>query len=170
MWALSARSILHRLSDIATGSLGDIVDVQKDGTFKVDLHKAKRRGKFHLIRRVRQTKYGDIVELHDPMVALDKLGKYLGMWDNDDCKHMTETELLKEMESIVSSRRKAGPAQQTARYARVFGGAQETRTGTPQSVAGRERRRRTRSRRGGASSSRSCSSQSSSLQTKRNNR
>ena len=95
--AMSANDVLARLSDIASGSLGDFVKIGEDGGFSFDLRKAKRRDKLHLVKKLKnkkETRYertgdGDDtrpvtveqleIELHAPQNALHKLGQYHGL-------------------------------------------------------------------------------------------
>lgn len=83
--AMGAEEVLARLTDIARADYGDLTD--KDGN--VDVKLAKRRGLSHLIKEqeftekyIPQEGHDDImirtakVRLHDPMRALELIGKY----------------------------------------------------------------------------------------------
>lgn len=72
--ALTTNQILARLSDIATGDLGDFLKIDDDGGWKLDLLKAKR--KTHLIRKIKSGRQGTEIELYNSLEALTLLGKY----------------------------------------------------------------------------------------------
>lgn len=71
---LTPEEIIGRLSDIATGSLADFVDVD-DQVFLLNLSKAKQAGKLHLLKKLKHSKFGVEIELHSPLEALDKLAR-----------------------------------------------------------------------------------------------
>jgi phage terminase small subunit len=74
--ALTANQVLARLSDIATGDLGDFLTIDDAGAWSIDMRKAKRAGRTHLIKKIKASPTGTEIELHSPLDALDKLGKY----------------------------------------------------------------------------------------------
>lgn len=74
--ALSTNQILARLSDIATADLGDFVKIESENGWSLDLKKAKRARRTHLIKKLKMGQYGPEIELHSPLDALEKLGKY----------------------------------------------------------------------------------------------
>lgn len=87
---MSAEEVLMRLTEIARADFGDVTD--RDGNF--DMKLAKKRGKSYLIKKqeftekfIPQEGDDDIVirtakvELHDPMRALELLGKYHKTFD-----------------------------------------------------------------------------------------
>lgn len=84
--ALSTSEILARLSECATASVEHFIAIdenaQGDAAYRLDLNKAKRRHKLHLIKKIKPTQHGIGIELHDPIAALDKLGRYRGLWDS----------------------------------------------------------------------------------------
>lgn len=86
--ALPADAVLARLADIATGSIEDFIHIMPEtGQIFFDLRKAEKRGKLHLIKKLRYIKSGVgkggvEIELHDPIRALELIGKHLGMWDD----------------------------------------------------------------------------------------
>lgn len=49
---------------------------------RIDLEKAQRRGKLHLIRKLSQTKYGISVELYDAQAAKALIGKHHGLFND----------------------------------------------------------------------------------------
>ena len=105
--AMSAEEVLSRLSELAAGDLGEFIHVDGEGGFRFDLQKAKRLGKLHLLKKLRNkvetrrekrgvddqgvpiietvvTEHIEI-ELHDPESPLEKLGRYHGLWkDRED--------------------------------------------------------------------------------------
>jgi hypothetical protein len=87
--AMSADEVLARLSDLAAGSLGDFLAIDARGNYRVDLAKARRNGKLHLLRELKPTQHGTAIKLHDPKGALELLAKYHGLLDRivlDDAK------------------------------------------------------------------------------------
>ncbi len=76
--AMSATEVLARISDIASGSLGDFIDVGGP-LWNVNLERAKKRGKMHLLKKIKSTKEGTEVEIHAPLDALKTLAQYHGL-------------------------------------------------------------------------------------------
>jgi len=90
---MSAREVIARLSDHARGSLGDFLEIGDDYEPTLNLGKAKREGKLHLLKKYKQKKVTYInkdgeetdtewveVELHDPQAALVHIGRYHGLF------------------------------------------------------------------------------------------
>lgn len=90
--ALSANQILALMSDQATASLGDFLDVDENG-YRVNLHKGKRRARLHTLKKVKvkttRTIIRDVetetveteIEAKDSFQALVRLGEYHGLWN-----------------------------------------------------------------------------------------
>jgi hypothetical protein len=78
--AMTADEVLARLSDMAAADVADLdglLTCDRDtGHLKLDLEGAKRKGVSRLIKKIKSTKYGVEVELHDAQAALEKLGRY----------------------------------------------------------------------------------------------
>jgi len=76
---MSADEALKLLSDQARSS-PEIFMTFEQGTWKLDLPKAYRDGKLHLIKSIVPTQYGLKIELYDSQSAIDKIlrvhGKY----------------------------------------------------------------------------------------------
>lgn len=80
---MSADEVLSRLADHARGDIEDFIllDLGEGRTsWTIDLIKAKKRGKLHLVRRLRPTRYGVDIELYDAQRALELLGKGHGLF------------------------------------------------------------------------------------------
>jgi phage terminase small subunit len=77
--ALPVDEVLGRLSDMASVDMGDFVAVSEAG-FTLALPKAKKARKLHLVKKLTHTKYGVSIELHDAQAALEKLGRYHGLF------------------------------------------------------------------------------------------
>lgn len=74
--AMKADENLLRLSNIARGSIDDIITVDDEGRWYLDLKKARDNGSLSLIKKIWEDKDGYTrVELHDPVRALELLGK-----------------------------------------------------------------------------------------------
>jgi phage terminase small subunit len=98
--AMSADEVLARLSEFASADIGDYVDEQADGTIKIDLDKARKANRTRVIKKIKVTKrtyttkqgteeeQTTELELHSPLVALDKLAQHHGLYRelkaNDD--------------------------------------------------------------------------------------
>ena len=98
--AMSSEEVLARLSEIASGDLFDYMEVTPDGGWTVNLRKAKRRGRTKLLKKIRATKDGPEIEIHSPLEALEKLGRYHGLFKDvvkDDGRDRDSTE-RKEIE------------------------------------------------------------------------
>jgi hypothetical protein len=93
--AMPADEVLLRLSEQAAGSLEDFLDVQEGQEligddddadeddalprirrWSLDLDKAAKAGKLHLIKELKPTKYGTAIKIHDPQAALALLAKH----------------------------------------------------------------------------------------------
>jgi hypothetical protein len=74
--ALSADEILARLSEVASVDMADFMTIDRQGAARLDLAKAQARGKTHLIKSLRPTKFGLAIELHDSQAAVERLGRY----------------------------------------------------------------------------------------------
>lgn len=70
--AMSAGEVLARLADHARGTLDDFIDARG----VVDLRKARKAGKAHLLHRYSRTDKGTTIELYDAQAALALLGKH----------------------------------------------------------------------------------------------
>jgi phage terminase small subunit len=92
-YEMSAREVIARLSDQARGSLGDFLDIGSDYEPTLNLGKARREGKLHLLKKFKQKKVTYVnkddeetvtewieVELHDPQAALVHVGRYHGLF------------------------------------------------------------------------------------------
>jgi hypothetical protein len=76
---LKVNEILARLSDMASADVGEFIKIDGN-TYTLDLDKAKKAGRTHLIKKLTPTKFGVAIELHDAQSALDKLGRYRGLF------------------------------------------------------------------------------------------
>ena len=90
--ALPQDAVLARLAAIATGSIGDFITVLPEtGDVFFDMRKAEEAGVLPLIKRLRYVKSGPgkggvEIELHDPLRALELIGKHLGMFQDVNVK------------------------------------------------------------------------------------
>lgn len=78
--AMSTDEILSRLADIARASYEDIVDSDENGHPSVGLDVAVKKNKVHLIKAIVPTRNGIKYEFHDPIKALELLGKAQGLF------------------------------------------------------------------------------------------
>ena len=47
---------------------------------RLDMEKAQKAGKLHLIKKLKETKFGLEIELHDAASARELLGKHYKLW------------------------------------------------------------------------------------------
>jgi hypothetical protein len=80
--AMTSAEVLGRMSDLASSTLEDFLDLSGETpSGAVSLAKAKRLGRIHTLKKLKWTENGPEIELHAPFQALDKLGQYYGLWD-----------------------------------------------------------------------------------------
>ena len=72
---MSPGEVIARLSEQARGNIGDFVTIE-GGEARIDLDKARRRHKLHLIKRLRLGERGVEVDLYDAQDALIQLGRH----------------------------------------------------------------------------------------------
>lgn len=76
--AMRANEVIERLSDQARADMGDFIQV-KHNYVAVDLEKAKQQNKLHLIKKLKQGKYGIELELYDAQAAQRTLAQHHGL-------------------------------------------------------------------------------------------
>ena len=74
---ISADKVLLRLGQQAEASIAEFIDIKGD-SFWINLENVKRFG--HLIKKIRHTKYGIEIELHDSQRALELIGKHYALF------------------------------------------------------------------------------------------
>lgn len=94
--AMTADEVLARLSEIATADAGDFLKFDGRGRYSLDLKGAKERGKLHLIKAIRPTKFGPAIEIHDAHAALEKLGRYHGLFAEKAVVPSSETQAIRD--------------------------------------------------------------------------
>ncbi len=77
---------------------------------RLDLEKAERNNKSHLAKKIKETKFGLEIELHDAMAAQDKLGEHMGLW-NPSSQPNTEKTPLEQMNEHMAEVRAARAAK-----------------------------------------------------------
>lgn len=73
---LSAAQVVARLSEQGRAAYAEFIGI--DGT--VDLARMDASGLMHLVKGVRPSKYGLVVEFHDAQTALVHVGRYHGLF------------------------------------------------------------------------------------------
>lgn len=77
--AMIADEVIARIADVARGSMADFISV--NGHTRIDFKKAEAAGKIHLIKSYSKAGRGGVrLELHDPLKALELLGKAQGLF------------------------------------------------------------------------------------------
>lgn len=75
--AMPRDEVLTRLERIARADATNWLTKNRDGDYYVDVEKMREAGQIALIKKVSWDRYGNqIVEFHDPMKALELLGKH----------------------------------------------------------------------------------------------
>jgi hypothetical protein len=124
--ALTTSRMLAILSDHATASVEDFGTVDESG-FTMDLSRAKRRGRLHCIKKLKPVKVdlddGETdddgrpirktvtryeIELYDAQAAIEKLGKYRGIWKSDDRGIDAEGRAILDALRAIGQTRKPG--------------------------------------------------------------
>lgn len=77
---MDANEVLMRLARIARSNIADYLDIDENGYWNVNLAKAKNDRKLGVVKSIEATKYGTKVTLHDPMKALELIGKAHALW------------------------------------------------------------------------------------------
>lgn len=77
---MAADEVLIRLAEQARVNMADFITISRKGEVKIDLIKARRKDKLHLVKKIGHTKHGLRLELHDAQAALVHLGRYLGLF------------------------------------------------------------------------------------------
>ncbi len=99
---LSSDEVLVRLAEQARGSLGDFLVIDKAGRARLDLAKARKAKKLHLVKkfRAKTDTEGNVnveIELHDPQNALQLIGKHHRLFGeaslNIDLSKLSEDQL-----------------------------------------------------------------------------
>lgn len=79
--AMAADEVLARLADQARGAVDDFFDIGPKGGAKLNLAKAAKAGKLHLVHRYTKGDKGKIgIEWYDAQTALSLIGKHLGLF------------------------------------------------------------------------------------------
>lgn len=92
--SMTAAEALKRLTDIARGSIGDVIELSDDGSWRLDLQKAQRLGKLHLIHELSYDGNGlPKVKLYSAHEALRDIGKARGAFV-DKVEHSGELPVL----------------------------------------------------------------------------
>lgn len=74
--AMPPGEVLARLSEQASATVEDFLTLPRGGEWRIDLEKARRRGKLHLVHKLTATKEGPKLELYNAQAALEKLGQH----------------------------------------------------------------------------------------------
>lgn len=85
--ALTSSEILAQLSEVAQGGIHKFIKVDTKGNASLNFKQAKKDARLGLLRKFKQTNKGIEIETHDPLKALELLGKFRGLWDKPDPGH-----------------------------------------------------------------------------------
>lgn len=118
-----ADEVIKGLTDHARASMEDFIELLGDGNATVDLDKAKRAGRLHLIKKLkskrRTLKKGEVeyeteIELHDAQSALVQLGRHHKLF-TDKVEDDRVKALLDELADIRRRRAELARARETDR-------------------------------------------------------
>lgn len=108
---MKADEVLGRLAEQARGSIEPFLKAGEKGALTLDLEAAKKAGKLHLIKKLRQTADGLMVELHDAQAALVHIGRHQKLFsDSVELTGRDGTPLL-PVEAVVAALRAADRGQ-----------------------------------------------------------
>ena len=74
--AMEREEVLARLADQARGTLDEFVNARGN----IDLARARRSGKMHLLKSYSRTDKGDRIEIYDAQSALVQIGRHHGLF------------------------------------------------------------------------------------------
>lgn len=82
---MESAEVLARYRDFADASLEDFFAIDEGGeTFKLDLAKAEKAGKLHLLKKIKLGKDGTYeIQLHDQSHALDQLARHVNLFEKE---------------------------------------------------------------------------------------
>jgi hypothetical protein len=105
---MSADEVLLRLAEQARGEHGKYL--RPDGA--VDFNAVIADGKGHLIKGIKETKYGLDIEFYDAQTALVHIGKYHGLFTDklDVSLHDIDREIERELARLAVSSEGQAPA------------------------------------------------------------
>lgn len=82
---MDANEALARLADIARGDIGDFLTQDKRGNWTIDIDKAKREGKTHLIESYTISRFDQAnIKLYSSVDALDKIARHLNLFKDEN--------------------------------------------------------------------------------------
>jgi hypothetical protein len=81
---VSRERVLAEYRAIAMADISDIATVTDEGTVKIEDFSTLPRETLAAIKRIRETKHGIDIELHDKRGALADLARHLGLFSDDD--------------------------------------------------------------------------------------
>ena len=91
---ISANEILGRLADHATGSMVDFFDIGPRGSVKLNLAKAAKAGKLHLIHSYSKGRGGVVrIEMYDAQAAMVIVGKHHKLF-TEKMEHSGKVDLI----------------------------------------------------------------------------
>lgn len=76
---MAANEVIARLADQARGSMADFLSPSGRG-YRIDLKKAQKSGKLHLLKSFSNGKQGTKIEIYDAHAALVDMGKHLKLF------------------------------------------------------------------------------------------
>lgn len=75
---MRADEVIARMSEQAAADMGDFIDVRHNW-MSINLERAKQNNKLHLIKKIKQGKYGVELELYDAQAAQRTLAQHHGL-------------------------------------------------------------------------------------------
>lgn len=121
---MGADEVLARLSDMASSTMADFIKPTKSGSATLDLVKAAKADKLHLIKKFRVGIEGVSIELYDSQAALVQLGRHHALFV-DKQEHSGEIGVLTP-EEIENRRRERWEKVKPALAAAMVSDGDET--------------------------------------------
>lgn len=96
--AMQAHEVLFHLSEIARGTLGQLIEIRDRRVWLLDLEAAADAGKLGLIKKLKEGRHGTEIELYSRLDALKELARIRGLTGpkgtEDDPIHTTQKQVI----------------------------------------------------------------------------
>ena len=96
---MKPNEVMHRLSKLASANMAELLQVNEDGTAKLDMAKAVARGAMYVVKKMNFDSFGNLksIEVHDAFAALTKLGQHYKLFDRTREQQIDPKDLAREL-------------------------------------------------------------------------